>query len=97
MINYKEGVFIRSYTQGDAKYYASFHPEVILNHQRYDTTGRYLVVLLHPSKGLETFYLNKNDDSGQWEMNEDCGAIVEDELMEWCSNQIISQLETPHP
>lgn len=93
MINYKDEVFIRSYPHEDDKLYGAFHPEVVMNSgsDHYDTTGRYLVVLLHPSKGLQTFYLNKNDETNTWQMDENSGAIVEEDLIEWCSNQIVSQ------
>ncbi len=92
MINYAEKIFIRQYMHEDKKLYAAFHPEVILNSPQYETTGRYLVVLLHPEKGLESFFLNENSNTHTWEMDENDPAIVEEELLEWCSNQISAHL-----
>ncbi len=47
MINYKDKVFIRSYTHDEAKLYACFHPEVLIMNGQYENTGRYFVVLLY--------------------------------------------------
>lgn len=90
MINYTNGIFTRTYSQDQKKLYASFFPEVIIERDDYATTGRFLVVLLHPTLGLETFYLKKTDEGDIWEVDENSGAIVEDELIEWCSHQIES-------
>jgi hypothetical protein len=91
MTNYKDEIFTRAYMHDDAKLYATFHPEVIMKNDHYDTTGRYLVVLLHPTKGLQTFYLNYDDETKTWKQNENSGEIVEEDLIEWCSNQIAAQ------
>jgi hypothetical protein len=89
--NYADKVFTRQYTHENKKLYATFHPEVIVERDDYATTGRYLVVLLHPSKGLQPFFLNMNDETGAWEIDENDPSIVEDELLEWCGNQIVAQ------
>ncbi len=93
MINYTEGIFTRTYTHGDKKLYASFHPEVIVERTEYATTGRYLVVLLHSTKGLQTFYLNEDDKTNSWQPDDNSSAIIEDELIEWCNHQITTQRE----
>lgn len=90
MINYAEKIFTRQYTQDGKKLYATFHPEVIVERDEYATTGRYLVVLLHAEKGLQSFFVNKNNETGNWEPNDDDPAIVEEELLEWVNNQIES-------
>jgi len=91
MINYAEKVFTRQYTDNGKKLYATFHPEVIVERDDYATTGRYLVVLLHPEKGLQPFFINQNNDTGQWELDDNDPAIVEEELMEWVGNQASAQ------
>lgn len=88
MINYTNGLFTRTFSQDQKKLYASFFPEVIVEREEYATTGRFLVVLLHPQLGLQTFYLKQNDEDQTWQADENSGAIVEDELIEWCSHQI---------
>lgn len=91
MINYADKVFTRQYTDNGKKLYATFHPEVIVERDDYATTGRFLVVLLHPEKGLQSFFINQNSDNGQWQLDDNDAAIVEDELMEWVGNQASSQ------
>jgi len=91
MINYAEKVFTRQYTDDGKKLYATFHPEVIIERDDYATTGRYLVVLLHPEKGLQPFFINQNSDTGQCELDDNDPAIVEEELMEWVGNQVSTQ------
>jgi len=54
----------------------------------YDITGRYLVVLPDETKGLLSFFLNKNDQAGKWEQNEGDPAIVDEGLLEWCNQKI---------
>jgi hypothetical protein len=49
--------------------------------------------LLDPSKGLQSFYLNKNDDSNTWQIEETSSSVVEEEMLEWCNHQIKTQLE----
>ena len=93
MINYAEKVFTRQYTHDDKKLYATFHPEVIVERDEYATTGRYLVVLLHPEKGLQSFFLNRDSETGTWKPDDNDPAIVEDELLEWIGNQLISREE----
>jgi len=93
MINYAEGVFTRTYIHEDKKFYASFHPEVIVEREQYETTGRYLVVLLHPELGLQSFYLNKVSHSQTWLPDDNSEAIIEDELIEWCNHQILTQID----
>ena len=93
MIDYSEGIFTRTFTHENKKFYATFHPEVIVERENYQLTGRYLVVLLDPSKGLQSFYLNKNDDSNTWQIEETSSSVVEEEMLEWCNHQIKTQLE----
>ena len=95
MINYADKIFTRQYTQDNKKLYATFHPEVIVERDEYATTGRYLVVLLHPEKGLQAFYLNKNSETGTWQPDENDPAIVEDELLEWIGNQLTASRSHP--
>lgn len=90
MINYANGITTREYSSGNKKLYATFHPEVIVERADYEKTGRYLVVLLHPQKGLQSFFLNKNDETGEYTLWEDDPAIVEDDLLKWCNQQIAS-------
>lgn len=90
-INYADKVFLRTYTHEGKKLYATFHPEVVMDKDEYDTTGRYLVVLLHPTIGLQSFYLNYYNDQQKWGIDENSPEIVEDELLEWCGNQIETQ------
>jgi len=75
------------------KFYASFHPEVIVNRENYESTGRYLVVLLHPEYGLQSFFLNKGNSAQAWLPDDNSGAIIDDELIEWCNHQIIAQID----
>lgn len=91
MINYADKVFTRTFTHEGKKLYATFHPEVIVDHDEYETTGRYLVVLLHPNIGLESFYVNYDDQTQKWAMNENSPELVDEELMEWLGNQIEAQ------
>lgn len=56
MINYADNIFTRTYTHDNKKLYATFHPEVIVEREDYEPTGRYLVVLLHANKGLQSFF-----------------------------------------
>ena len=91
MIKYAEGIFTSEYTRGDKKLYATFHPEVIIERKEYALTGRYLVVLLYVEKGLQSFFLNKNNNTGKWEMNENDPAIVDENLLEWSNEQITSR------
>jgi hypothetical protein len=93
MVNYSESIFTRTYTHDNKKFYATFHPEVIVERENYEPTGRYLVVLLHPSKGLQSFFLNQNNQTDKWELDDNSEAIIEDELIEWCNHQIMSQRE----
>jgi hypothetical protein len=93
MINYTQGIFTRTYTHGNKKLYATFHPEVIIERDEYEPTGRYLVVLLHADKGLQSFYLNEDDKTNMWILDDNSPAIIEDELIEWCSHQIATQRE----
>ena len=90
MINYADKVFTRQYTHDGKKLYATFHPEVIVERDEYATTGRYLVVLLHPEKGLQPFFINQDSETGQWQPDENDPAIVEEELLEWLGNQLVS-------
>lgn len=87
-INYADKVFTRTYSHEGKKLYATFHPEVIIDREQYETTGRYLVVLLHPTLGLESFYLNYSNDTQQWAIDDNVPEIVEDELLEWLGNQV---------
>jgi len=91
MIKYAEGIFTREYTHGSKKFYATFHPEVIVERNEYALTGRYLVVLLDAEKGLQQFFLNKNSGTGKWELNENDPAIVDENLLNWCNTQIASK------
>ncbi len=91
MINYADKVFTRTFTHEGKKLYATFHPEVMIDYDNYETTGRYLVVLLHPHIGLQAFYLNFDDRTQTWAMNENSPELVDDELMEWLGNQIEAQ------
>jgi hypothetical protein len=93
MINYAQGIFTRTYIHGDKKFYASFHPEVIVERESYESTGRYLVVLLHPELGLQSFFLNKTSGTQAWLPDDNSEAIIEDELIEWCNHQITAQIE----
>jgi hypothetical protein len=93
MINYAQSVFTRTYIHGSKKFYASFHPEVIVERENYETTGRYLVVLLHPELGLQSFFLNKADDEQKWLPDDNSEAIIEDEMVEWCNHQITAQID----
>jgi hypothetical protein len=93
MIDYSEGIFTRTFTQDNKKFYATFHPEVIVDRENYELTGRYLVVLLDPEKGLQSFYLNKNDDSNTWKLEETSSSIIDDDMLEWCNHQIQTQRE----
>ncbi|HWB28671.1 MAG TPA: hypothetical protein VG738_24530 [Chitinophagaceae bacterium] len=97
MINYADKVFTRQYTHGNKKFYATFHPEVIVERDEYATTGRYLVVLLHPEKGLEPFFINQDSGTGQWQPDENAAAIVEDDLLEWLSNQLTTRQNSQAP
>ncbi len=90
MINYAEKVFTRQYTHDNKKLYATFHPEVIIEREEYATTGRFLVVLLHPDKGLQSFFLNRDNETNNWQLDDNDPAIIEDELMEWIGNQLKS-------
>ena len=93
MINYAQGIFTRTYIHENKKFYASFHPEVIVERENYEPTGRYLVVLLHPKLGLQSFFLNKVDDAKTWLQDDNSAAIIDDELIEWCNHQIITQID----
>ncbi len=93
MINYTHGIFTRTYIHGNKKFYASFHPEVIVERENYESTGRYLVVLLHPTLGLQSFFLNKVNGTRAWLQDENSAAIIEDELIEWCNHQISAQID----
>jgi len=93
MINYAEKIFTRTYIHGDKKFYASFHPEVIVERENYESTGRYLVVLLHPELGLQSFFLNNVNDTQTWLPDDSSRAIIDDELVEWCNHQIIAQID----
>jgi hypothetical protein len=93
MINYVQGIFTRTYIHDNKKFYASFHPEVIVERENYETTGRYLVVLLHPELGLQSVFLNKAEDAQTWLPDDNSKAIIDDELIEWCNHQIIAQID----
>jgi hypothetical protein len=88
MISYAEGVFTREYLDGDKKLYATFHPEVILEKKEYDITNRWLIVLLHPDLGLQTFFMVRNSLMNRWEMDQNDNNRVEDEILQWCGKQI---------
>lgn len=88
MINYSSKVFKAIKSTGEKEIYAYFHPEVEMDKPEYETTGRYLVVLLHPDKGLQTFYLNREKDGENYVMDENSPAIVEEEWQQWCSETI---------
>lgn len=90
MINYAEGIFTREFVEGDKKLYATFHPEVVLETDEYERTKRWLVVLLHPDLGLQTFFILKNDLMAKWEMDQNDTNPVEDEFIQWCGTQIES-------
>jgi len=93
MIDYTEGIFTRTFTQDNKKFYATFHPEVIVEREYYEPTGRYLVVMLDPAKGLQSFYLNKDDDANEWQLEETSSAVIEEDMLEWCNHQIETQRE----
>src|ERR1051325_5260563 len=93
MINYADNIFTRTYTHENKKLYATFHPEVIVEREDYEPTGRYLVVLLHANKGLQAFFLNKNDETDMYQLDDNDEVIIEDELIEWCNHQIETQKE----
>src|ERR1700753_3903529 len=93
MVNYADKIFTRQYTHDGKKLYATFHPEAIVERDEYATTGRYLVVLLHPEKGLQSFFLNRNSDTGAWQQDDNDPAIIEDELLEWIGNQLTKPQE----
>ncbi|QEC69496.1 hypothetical protein FRZ67_20135 [Panacibacter ginsenosidivorans] len=88
MISYAEGIFTREYLDGDRKLYATFHPEVIIETKEYDVTNRWLIVLLHPDLGLQTFFLLRNNLMNRWEMDQNDKNKLEDELLQWCGEQI---------
>lgn len=90
MINYAPKVFKAEKQDGDKGLYAYFHPEVEMSKDEYAATGRFLVVLLHPDKGLQTFYLNREKDGEEYVMDENSASIVEDEWQHWCSEAIHS-------
>jgi hypothetical protein len=93
MINYAQGIFTRTYIQDNKKFYASFHPEVIVERETYELTGRWLVVLLHPTIGLQSFFLNRDNETKTWLPDDNSRAIIEDELIEWCNHQINTQID----
>lgn len=88
MINYAASIFTRTYKHSNKELYATFHPEVIVERDGYESTGRYLVVLLHPEKGLQSFFLNKDNKTGKWAPKEDEPDVVEQEFIDWCNKQI---------
>jgi len=91
MVNYAEGIFTIEYEEDNKKYYATFHPEVIEGKDANALTSRWLIVLLHPDEGLQTFYLTKNNLMDRWEMNQDSTVILEDEFLQWCGEQIVKR------
>ncbi|MBS1918282.1 MAG: hypothetical protein JST87_18595 [Bacteroidetes bacterium] len=52
--------FKREYREGNAVYYAAFHPEFI-DDEGLDQTGRYLIVLLHYT-GMYTFHMARQNN-----------------------------------
>lgn len=89
MINYADGIFTREFIDGEKKWYATFHPEVIVETKEYEVTRRWLVVLLHPELGLQTFFLRHNSLMKRWEMDQSDNN-VEDDMLQWCGKQIDS-------
>lgn len=91
MINYAEGIFTREFIDGEKKWYATFHPEVMVETKAYAVTKRWLIVLLHPEFGLQTFFLRHNELMKRWETDQnDNNQQVEDEMLQWCGQQIES-------
>jgi hypothetical protein len=97
MIDYTDGIFIRTFSQDNKKFYATFHPEIIVERANYEPTGRFLVVMLDPEKGLQSFYLNKNDETETWELEETSSAVIEEDMIEWCNHQIKTHLGKKNP
>jgi hypothetical protein len=86
--DYASGAFKRTYEEGNARYYAAFHPEFI-DDDGLDQTGRYLVVFLHPT-GMYTFHLVESHDKWIVE-NENLYfllAKVGEERLQWISDCI---------
>lgn len=88
MIHYAEKVSKATKVVGNIETYAFFHPEADISKERYEPTGRYLVVLLHPHTGLQTFYLNREKGGSRFVMDENSAAIIEDEWLDWCNTQL---------
>lgn len=88
MIKYAESVFTRTYQKDNKEFYATFHPEVIVERENFDVTGRYLVVFLHPQKGLQSFFFKKEDSTGKFALDDYDGVVLEDEYVDWCNAQI---------
>jgi hypothetical protein len=86
--DYARGAFKRTYEEGNAIYYAAFHPEFI-DDDGHDRTGKYFVVLLH-SSGMYIFHLVESHDKWIVE-NENLYfllAKVGEERLQWISDCI---------
>lgn len=88
MINYAEKIFTKEYEERNKKFYACFHPEVIVDLEEYSATQRWLVVLLHPDNGLQTFFMLRNDSLNRWEVDVNSNVEIESDLLQWCGLQL---------
>ena len=86
LVRYDRGVFFKSYVIAGGVYYASFHPEWYAEEDGLDSTGRYLVVLLHPN-GMDHFYMIHNGD--KWIPSDEHFIIGTDDETETPIEQLI--------
>jgi hypothetical protein len=96
--DYTPGPVTASFLRDADLYYASFfHEATGDDNGRIRFTGRILVVMLHPGKGTVIFYLKKNGDKWEPDLQNVAASDytshlssldIDADLLEWCNSQI---------
>jgi len=91
LVDYSSPAFKSEYEMNGMHLYAFFAPELFQDDEGLDATGKYLVVLLHPT-GQYTFTMYSSD--GFWKIDEQHPILeqrLERELIQWLGDEIDSK------
>ncbi|PWU00655.1 MAG: hypothetical protein C5B52_08450 [Bacteroidetes bacterium] len=86
LVDYSTPVFKFPYEREGAKYYATFHPELLeVESGILEYTGRFFVVTV-TNRGLFHFHIER-DMRGNWN-SENASFLVDPDLIQWCGERI---------
>jgi len=89
--DYSCASFTRTFERDNSVFFASFIPEAEEGEFELHFTGRYIVLMLHPTKGTIQFHMEKKADRWRVSSTDRWTLHVEQDLIDWCNNAIQHQ------